>query len=42
MSKNRQSNIELLRIIAMLVVIILHINNPTIGGGAFLCKGFQF
>lgn len=32
MSKERSSNIELLRIIAMLGVIVLHINNPTIGG----------
>lgn len=29
----RNSNIELLRIIAMLCVVILHYNNPDIGGG---------
>lgn len=28
----RQSNIELLRIMAMLGVIILHYNNPQMGG----------
>lgn len=34
MNKNeRQSNIELLRILSMLGVIILHYNNKTIGGG---------
>ena len=34
MDKNkRQSNIELLRILSMLGVIILHYNNKTIGGG---------
>ena len=32
-SKGRDSNIELLRIIAMLGVIILHYNNASIGGG---------
>ncbi len=31
--KTRQSNIELLRILAALGVIFLHINNPNIGGG---------
>ena len=31
--KARQSNIELLRIFTMLGVIILHYNNPSIGGG---------
>ncbi|MCR5215264.1 MAG: acyltransferase [Eubacterium sp.] len=31
--KERQSNIELLRIITALGVIILHYNNPNIGGG---------
>lgn len=30
--KKRQSNIELLRVITMLGVIILHYNNPSIGG----------
>ena len=33
MKKERQSNIELLRILAILGVIILHYNNPVIGGG---------
>ncbi len=33
-SKNiRQSNIELLRIIAIIGVIVLHFNNPSLGGG---------
>lgn len=31
--RERQSNIELLRIIVMMGVIILHYNNPLIGGG---------
>ena len=31
--KERQSNIELLRIISIMGVIILHYNNPVIGGG---------
>ena len=31
--RGRESNIELLRILAMLGVIILHYNNPSIGGG---------
>ena len=31
--KTRQSNIELLRILAAMGVIFLHINNPNIGGG---------
>lgn len=30
--RDRESNIELLRILAMLGVIILHYNNPYIGG----------
>ena len=34
MEKNeRQSNIELLRIIIMIGVVVLHYNNPEIGGG---------
>lgn len=38
--QERKSNIELLRIIAMLGVIILHINNANIGGGiAYVQKG---
>jgi len=31
-SKERQSNIELLRILASMGVIVLHYNNPLIGG----------
>lgn len=30
--RDRESNIELLRILAMFGVIILHYNNPSIGG----------
>ena len=38
--KERQSNIELLRILAIMGVIILHYNNPVIGGGiAYAQKG---
>ncbi|MBQ8084725.1 MAG: hypothetical protein IJ232_01300, partial [Lachnospiraceae bacterium] len=33
MMKERQSNIELLRIVAIIGVIVLHYNNPSIGGG---------
>lgn len=33
MKKDRNSNIELLRVIAMFGVIILHYNNPNMGGG---------
>ena len=33
--EQRHSNIELLRIITMLGVIVLHYNNPNIGGGMF-------
>lgn len=32
--KQRNSNIELLRIMSMIGVIILHYNNPGIGGGS--------
>lgn len=32
-TKQRNSNIELLRIMSMIGVIILHYNNPEIGGG---------
>ena len=36
----RKSNIELLRIFTMIGVIILHYNNPTIGGGiTYATKG---
>ncbi|MEE0956025.1 MAG: acyltransferase family protein [Eubacterium sp.] len=38
-SKFRQSNIELLRILATLGVIILHYNNPSIGGGIAYTQG---
>lgn len=37
-SKDRESNIELLRILAMIGVILLHYNNPTIGGGLSFVK----
>ncbi len=33
MSINRNSNIELLRILLILGIIILHYCNPSIGGG---------
>lgn len=36
--KDRESNIELLRILAMIGVILLHYNNPTIGGGLSFVK----
>ena len=36
--RDRESNIELLRILAMLGVIILHYNNPSIGGGLSFVK----
>ncbi len=32
-SKDRESNIELLRILAMVGVILLHYNTPAIGRG---------
>lgn len=38
--KDRESNIELLRILAMIGVIMLHYNNPTIGG--ILCKEWKY
>lgn len=31
--KSRQSNIELLRILAIIGVVVLHFNNPALGGG---------
>lgn len=37
----RQSNIELLRILTMLGVIILHYNNPSIGGGIRYASGLN-
>lgn len=36
--RERESNIELLRILAMLGVIILHYNNRDIGGLFFILK----
>ncbi|MBR6401872.1 MAG: acyltransferase [Eubacterium sp.] len=36
---NRQSNIELLRIVTALGVIVLHYNNPNIGGGFRFVEG---
>lgn len=32
-NRKRDSNIELLRILAITGVIVLHYNNPAIGGG---------
>ena len=37
-SKGRESNIELLRVLAMLGVILHHYNNPSIGGGLSFVK----
>lgn len=37
--KARDSNVEFLRILAMLGVIVLHYNNPTIGGGLTYADG---
>ncbi len=37
----RQSNIELLRILAMCGVIVLHYNNATIGGGLAYARGIN-
>lgn len=34
----RQSNIELLRVLAILGVVVLHYNNPVLGGGHDLCS----
>ena len=36
--RDRESNIELLRILAMIGVILLHYNNPSIGGGLSFVK----
>ena len=33
LKRTRQSNIELLRILAIMGVVVLHINNPALGGG---------
>lgn len=38
---DRESNIELLRVFAMIGVILLHYNNPTIGGGT-ICKKWKY
>lgn len=35
--RQRDSNIELLRILAIIGVIVLHYNNPAIGGGVSVC-----
>lgn len=40
--RERQSNIELLRVLAIMGVIVLHYNNPVMGGGYFVCKGREF
>lgn len=40
--KQRQSNIELLRILTMLGVIVLHYNNPIIGKGLEYAQGFNY
>lgn len=37
-TKNRQSNIELLRILAIIGVIVLHFNNPSLGGAFQLVR----
>lgn len=39
--RERQSNIELLRVLAIMGVIVLHYNNPVMGG-YFVCKGREF
>lgn len=39
--KQRDSNIELLRILAIMGVIVLHYNNPTIGGGFTYSNGIN-
>lgn len=40
--KKRESNIELLRIISIFGVIILHYNNPQIGGGLVNANGLNY
>lgn len=37
--KNRDRSMEMLRIFAMMGVIIMHYNNPGMGGGLFFCEG---
>jgi surface polysaccharide O-acyltransferase-like enzyme len=39
--KQRQSGIELLRILAAMGVVVLHYNNPMIGGGLTYAKGIN-
>lgn len=38
-ARERESNVELLRILAMLGVVALHYNNPSIGGGLAFAEG---
>lgn len=40
LAQKRQSNLELLRIICALFVIILHYNNPSMGGAFAVAQGF--
>lgn len=40
--KKRESNIELLRILATCAVILLHYNNPTIGGAVKNATGLNY
>lgn len=40
--KERQSNIELLRILTMMGVIVLHYNNPIIGKGLVYSQGINY
>lgn len=39
MKAERQSNIELARLVAVAGVIILHYNNPKMGGRYYICRG---
>ena len=39
MQKNRATNLELLRVVATLFVIILHYNNGTLGGALVYTQG---
>lgn len=40
--RDRESSIELLRIFAMIGVILLHYNNPSIGGGLSFVKKWKY
>lgn len=42
MTKERNSNIELLRIVLALAVIILHYNNSDIGGALSVSRGMNY